>query len=163
MGRGIEVANVFKLGTKFSEAFNVRYVDDKGEQKPVIMGSYGMGPTRVMGALVEEYHDEKGILWPEIVAPFKAHLLVLGDSAEIKKEADKAYKILVGHLGESEVLYDERTASAGEKLNDADLLGAPWRAVVSEKTVAAKKIEVKKRSEKEPKMADEKQLLKLVK
>ncbi len=162
-GRGIEVGNVFRLGAKFAKDFNLNYLDEKGESHPVVMGSYGIGPTRLMGTLVEEYNDEKGIIWPEIAAPFKAHLVVLGDAKKTRKEADKVYKILVRHFGESEVLYDERSASAGEKLNDADLLGAPWRAVVSDKTVAAEKVELKRRSEKESKLVNEKQFFKLVK
>jgi prolyl-tRNA synthetase len=147
MGRGIEVGNVFRLGTKFSKDFNLQYAGANGEKKLVVMGSYGIGPTRLMGTLVEEYHDEKGIVWPEIAAPFRAHVLALGDSEKVKKEAEKLYKNLSGLVGESEVLYDDRSASAGEKLNDADLLGCPVRIVVSEKTMAAKKVEVKKRSE----------------
>lgn len=150
--KAIEVGNVFKLGTKFSEAFNLNYLDSAGNKKPVIMGSYGIGPTRVMGALVEEYNDEKGILWPENVSPFKIHLLSLGESSKIAKEANKIYEILIGQFGDSEVLYDQRKASAGEKLNDADLLGATYRLVVSEKTITQKKIEIKKRTDKNSKL-----------
>jgi prolyl-tRNA synthetase len=160
-GKAIEVGNVFKLGTKFSDAFNLYYLDKNGEKKKVIMGSYGIGPTRVMGTIVEEYNDEKGILWPEAVSPYKIHLLALGDSKKIKSEADKAYRILIGQFGETEVLYDERRVSAGEKLNDADLLGMPKRVVISEKTIAAGKAEFKKRSEKTAKLMDIKQLLRL--
>ena len=129
----------------------------------MIMGSYGIGPTRVLGTLVEEYNDEKGILWPEIIAPFRVHLVVLGDSEKVRKEAEKVYKIAAGLVGESEVLYDERTASPGEKLNDADLIGAPLRLIVSEKTIKEKKIEVKKRSEKSAKLISITQLGKLLK
>ncbi|MDE2001808.1 MAG: hypothetical protein KGI60_04580 [Patescibacteria group bacterium] len=146
-GRAIEVGNVFKLGTKFSEAFELRYTDASGAKQPVVMGSYGIGPTRVMGTIVEVYNDAKGILWPEAVAPFRVHLVMLGESPEVRAEADKIHAELSGLVGESEVLYDERNASAGEKLNDADLLGIPMRLVVSEKTLAAGKIEVKKRSD----------------
>ena len=163
MDRGIEVANVFKLGTKFSEAFNLNYLDKNGKKNLAMMGSYGIGPTRIMGTLVEENHDEKGILWPDSVAPFKVHLLALGDSEKVKKAADKAYKMIAGLVGGSELLYDERNASAGEKLNDADLLGIPLRIVVSGKTLAEKKMEVKKRWEKSPQLATEKQLLKYLK
>lgn len=148
IGRGIEVGNVFKLGIKFSEAFHLFYLDKNSVRHPVIMGSYGIGPTRVMGALVEEYNDEKGIIWPDSAAPFTVHLVTLGDSEKVKKEADNVYKILGGLVGESEVLYDERNLSAGEKLNDVDLLGIPFRLVISDKTIKENKIEVKKRSEK---------------
>src|SRR3989344_4293142 len=161
MYRGIEVANVFKLGTKFSEAFNLNYLDKNGKKNLVVMGSYGIGPTRIMGTLVEEYHDEKGIVWPDSAAPYKAHLVLLGDDKKVKKEADEVYKILIGHFCESEVLYDERNASAGEKLNDADLLGIPWRIIASDKTAKLKKVELKRRSEKEIKFVSEKQLSKL--
>lgn len=160
--RAIEVGNVFKLGTKFSEAFNLMYTDKNGEKKPVIMGSYGIGPTRVMGTIVEEYNDEKGILWPEAVAPFAVHLVALGDSPEVAEEAKKVYEILSGLVGESEVLYDERGASAGEKLNDADLLGVPVRVVISGKTIAANKLEVKKRSSKSAELLDLEQLKSLL-
>lgn len=160
--RAIEVGNVFKLGTKFSEAYNLAYTDKNGEKKPVIMGSYGIGPTRVMGTIVEEYNDGKGILWPEAVAPFVVHLVVLGDAPEVLEEAGKVYGILSGLVGESEVLYDERGASAGEKLNDADLLGVPLRVVVSAKTMAANKLEVKKRSDKSAELMDLEQLKSLL-
>lgn len=161
MEKGIEVANVFKLGVKFAKDFSLYYLDQKGERKPVVMGSYGIGPTRLMGTVVEVYNDEKGILWPESIAPFKIHLLTLGESKSAKFQADKLYKVLSGQMGESEVLYDQRNVSAGEKLNDADLLGVSWRAVISEKTIAAKKIELKKRSEKNVKLVSQGQLLKL--
>ena len=161
--KAIEVGNVFKLGTRFSEAYGLYYTDKDGVKRPVVMGSYGIGPTRVMGTIVEVYNDEKGIIWPEAVSPFKVHLIALGDSKKVKSEVDKLYKLLVGQIGEVEVLYDERGASAGEKFNDADLLGIPLRAVVSEKTVAAKKIEFKKRSGKSPEFINAKQIFKLVK
>ncbi len=163
MDQGIEVANVFKLGTKFSEAFNLNYSDKNGKKNLVVMGSYGIGPTRIMGTLAEENNDEKGIIWPDSTAPFKVHLLALGDSEKVKKEADKTYKMIAGLIGESELLYDERNASAGEKLNDSDLLGVPLRIVVSEKTLAEKKMEVKNRSEKSAKLVSESQLKKILK
>ncbi|MBU6142040.1 hypothetical protein KGO95_02900 [Patescibacteria group bacterium] len=147
-GQAIEVGNVFKLGTKFSDAFKLSYTDSEGAKHPVVMGSYGIGPTRVMGTIAEVHSDEKGLTWPSAVAPFSVHLIALGDSSEVLLAAQKAYELLSGLVGESEVLYDERSASAGEKLNDADLLGIPLRVVVSAKTVAAEKVEVKKRSEK---------------
>ncbi len=161
--RAIEVGNVFKLGTKFSEAFNLSYNDKTGAKQQVVMGSYGIGPSRAMGTIVEEYNDEKGIVWPEAVAPFRVHLVALGDSPKVQKEAEKIYKLLSGLVGESEVLYDERNASAGEKLNDADLLGIPVRVLVSEKTMAVKKLEVKKRSEKFAEMMTVTELKKLFK
>lgn len=161
--KAIEVGNVFKLGTKFSDAYKLFYLDKDGVRRQVIMGSYGIGPTRVLGAIVEEFNDEKGILWPEAVAPYKVHIVALGESEKVVSESEKLYKLLSGQMGETEVLYDNRNASAGEKLNDADLLGAPWRIVVSEKTIAAKKYEIKNRSEKSAKLVSLADLKKLFK
>lgn len=161
-GPAIEVGNVFKLGTRFSEPLGLSYLDNAGKQIPVTMGSYGIGPTRAMGAIVEEHNDEKGILWPESIAPFRIHLVELGDSPAVKKAASSLYQT-IGQKLKMEVLYDERSASAGEKLNDADLLGIPWRIVVSEKTLAAKKIELKKRSEKTSQLITQAELVKLFK
>ncbi len=152
-GQAIEVGNVFKLGIKFSEAFKLNYLDAQGTRHPVVMGSYGIGPTRVLGTIVEEYNDEKGMCWPESVAPFRVHLISLGDSARVQKAAESAYKLIRQKTG-FQVLFDDRNVSAGEKLNDADLIGIPWRLVISEKTIAAKKIEAKGRTEKTAHLED---------
>lgn len=159
--KSIEVGNIFNQGTKYSEGLGLYFTDEKGEKHPVVMGAYGIGVSRLMATIVETHNDEKGILWPESVAPFRVHLVILGDSQKVRKEGDKVYKTLSGLLGESEVLYDERSASAGEKLNDADLLGCPVRIVVSEKTLAAKKVEVKKRNDPEAHLMTAAQLKKL--
>lgn len=169
-GRGIEVGNIFRLGTRFSEAFGLSYADKSGKKHPVVMGSYGIGPTRVLGALVEEYNDERGIIWPEAVAPFKVHLVYLPSSdVNVKKRSDRIYGAL-SPRGRSpagrkkagvEVLYDDRAeASVGEKFADADLIGIPYRAVVSQKTGA--KIEIKRRNEKETQLSTSESFLKLV-
>ncbi|MCL4404257.1 His/Gly/Thr/Pro-type tRNA ligase C-terminal domain-containing protein [Patescibacteria group bacterium] len=158
----VEVGNIFKLGTKFSEAAGLYFKDKSGVSKPVIMASYGIGVDRLMGTIVEVHHDEKGIVWPESVAPYKVHLLRLGDEAEVQKFADEAYN----HLTQAgvEVLYDDRPdVSAGEKFYDADLIGLPYRAIVSGKTVLQEKIEVKKRSEKEGKLMKAEELAKHLK
>ena len=133
----IEVGNIFKLGTKYSEPFELNYADDKGESKPVIIGCYGIGLQRLMGAIVEIHHDDKGIIWPESIAPFRAHLIDLnGQGEQIYNDfIEKGIK----------VIWDDRDLSAGEKFADADLLGIPYRLVVSEKT--GDKIELKKRSQ----------------
>ncbi|MFH1193189.1 MAG: aminoacyl--tRNA ligase-related protein [Candidatus Jorgensenbacteria bacterium] len=146
-GQSIEVGNIFKLGTRFSEAFGLTFTDADGSKKPVIMASYGIGPGRVMGTIVETHHDERGIVWPESVAPAMVHLLRIGEAAPaLTKFADKVYDDLV--KAGVEVLYDDRDGtSSGEKFADADLIGIPWRAVVSAKTVAADKVELKRRSE----------------
>lgn len=154
LGRGIEVGNIFKLGTKFSDAFGLYYSDEKGVKKPVVMGSYGIGPGRLMGTIVEAHHDERGIVWPEEAAPFKVHFIEIASkfkNLKIKRAAKKLYKDLLAKG--VEVLYDDRDdKSAGEKFADSDLIGIPWRVVVSEKTLEKKGIEVKKRSDKEIKI-----------
>ncbi len=142
--KAIEVGNIFPLGTKYSEKMEVFYVDENGEKKPIWFASYGIGPTRVMGTLVEVSHDEKGIIWPESVAPFKVHLIGLDlDDENIKNEVEKTCQTLISH--NIEVLYDDRTnISAGAKFADADLIGIPYRVVISKRTEG--KLEVKKRS-----------------
>lgn len=155
--KAIEVGNIFKLKTKYSEPFNLKYKDEKGIEKDVIMGCYGMGLNRLIGAIVEIHYDEKGIIWPEAVAPFQAHLLLLNNELGIRNKADKIYNSL--QKAGIEVLYDDRKeATIGEKFNDADLMGIPYRLVISEKTGG--KIEIKKRSEKKAKLVSEKELIK---
>lgn len=163
LGRSIEVGNIFKLGIKFSEAFGISFLNKTGEKKPVIMGSYGIGPTRVLGTIVEESSDEYGIIWPKAVAPFQVHLIELGSKNSNK--TSRAAKALYEKMVKSgiEVLYDDRESSIGEKLNDADLMGIPNRVVVSEKTLAAKKVELKIRGSKKTSLISEAQLLKFLK
>jgi len=144
--KAVEVGNIFTLGTRFSDALGLNYAAENGEKKKVIMGSYGIGPARVMGTIVELFSDEKGIVWPEAVAPFKVHLLALGDSEAVREAAEKLFKQL--HKAKLEVLFDDRlNAGNGEKLADADLIGCPWRIVVSEKTLASGTAELKRRKE----------------
>ncbi len=143
--KAIEVGNIFNLGTRFSESIGLHFLDENGEKKPVIMGSYGIGPGRVMGTIVEVFADEKGIVWPENVAPFKFHLISLaGEDEKVRSEADALYEKLAGAGIES--LYDDRPARAGEKFADADLIGIPWRGVVSAKTIEKGIIELKNRA-----------------
>lgn len=132
--KSIEVGNIFSLGTKFSEALGLTYRDESGEQKPAIMGSYGIGPARVMGTIVDLLADENGIVWPESVAPYRVHLVGLNlDDEEIRDYAEGIYTALTKR-GVS-VLFDDRIdARAGEKFADSDLLGMPYRIVVSRKT-----------------------------
>lgn len=145
LGKSVEVGNIFKLGTKFSEQFGLHYLDENGAEKPVVMGSYGIGPGRLMGTIAEVHHDERGMVWPESVAPFALHLIELkSEQADVKKTAEKLYERLLAKG--IEVLYDDRDdKSPGEKFADADLLGMPWRAVISEKTISKDKIELKER------------------
>lgn len=145
----IEVGNIFKLGTRFSEPTHLYYNDQKGQSRPVIMASYGIGIERLMGAVVEVHHDKNGIIWPLSIAPFLTHLLIIGKATSVlKKFADRVYNEM-NKLG-IETFYDDReNVSAGEKFVDADLIGLPWRLVVSEKSLLQKKIEIKKRDQKE--------------
>ncbi|HFC10765.1 MAG TPA: prolyl-tRNA synthetase [Candidatus Kaiserbacteria bacterium] len=143
--KAIEVGNIFHLGTRFSEALGLTYKDKKGESNPVVMGSYGMGPTRLMGTIVETLSDEKGIVWPENVAPFKVHLISLsgGDEA-VREYADMLYEDMKKH-GIS-VLYDDRDNRAGEKFADSDLLGLPWRVIIGKNAISNGEIEVVNRA-----------------
>jgi len=138
--KGAEVGNIFKLQDKYSKAFNLQYTAQDGSKKIVLMGCYGLGTTRVMGVIVEKFHDDKGIIWPEAVAPFKVHLLALKGGEE---KAGEIYQALL--KAGVEVLYDDRDTSPGTKFADSDLIGIPYRVVVSAKTVEKESVEVKKR------------------
>ncbi len=149
--KSIEVGNIFKLGERFSKSFDFHFKDKDDKQKLVQMGCYGIGPSRIMGTIAEVYYDDRGIIWPEEVAPFRVHLVQIENSQKVAKEAEKLYKDL--EKEEVEVLYDDRVdKTAGEKFADADLIGIPLRLVVSERTLAKKSVEVKKRGEKEAKL-----------
>ncbi len=142
--KSIEVGNIFKLGTRFSEPLKLTFKDEEGKEKPVLMGCYGIGLGRVMGATVEALSDEKGIVWPKEIAPFQVHLVsIVGKSDQVVKEADHLYS-LFGDSG-IEVLYDDRDVRAGEKFADADLIGIPTRVIVSEKTMGEGGVEVSTR------------------
>ena len=141
--KAIEVGNIFKLKTKYSQPFNLKVKDETGEEREVVMGCYGIGLGRLMGTIVEVHHDSRGIIWPASVAPFSVHLILLGEESKLVKKAQELYNKLIQEG--IEVLYDDRQESAGIKLNDADLLGLPLRIVLSEKTYKEDCIEVKKR------------------
>jgi len=145
-----EVGNIFQLNTKFTNAIDYTFTDQKGEQKPIFMGCYGIGTTRVMGVIVEKFHDEKGIIWPENIAPFAVHLIGLNlEDRTIFDKAKTVYsKLLREHV---EVLFDDRDdVSAGEKFSDCDLIGIPYRVVISKKT--GDLLEVKRRGKNEIKI-----------
>ncbi len=143
--KAVEVGNIFTLGTRFSDALGLSYKNEAGESVPVFMGSYGIGPARLMAVVAELMSDDKGLVWPESVAPFRVHLVELtSDSDEVKTEAAELYRELI-EAG-IEVLWDDRDARAGEKFADSDLIGIPLRVVVSEKTLAAGKFECVERS-----------------
>lgn len=156
--KSIEVGNIFSLGTKFSEAIGLTYKNEEGKDIPVIMGSYGIGPARAMGTVVDLLSDEKGIIWPESVAPFTVHLVGLNlDDSEIKDFADGIYSAL--QKRGVEVLYDDRIeARAGEKFADSDLLGMPYRVVVSKKTKEEGQFEVVTRKDGEVRFLSEEEL-----
>lgn len=152
--KSIEVGNIFKLKNKFSQPFDFTFTDKNGEKKQVLMGCYGIGLSRLMGTIVEIYHDDKGIIWPETVAPFKFHLIPIFSG---KKNVDNKIKIASGQLyqigqkSKTEILYDNRKdKSTGEKLADADLIGIPFRLVLSEKTLNKKLVEITPRKSKKP-------------
>jgi len=149
--KAVEVGNIFPLGTRFSNAFELLYADEDGTRKPVIMGSYGIGPGRVMGTLAEVMSDEAGLVWSDEVAPFKVHLIALFDKeGKVKQEAEKIYNKLI-ETG-VEVLYDDRDLRAGEKFADSDLIGIPTRITISARTLEGNNVELKKRNEKEAKI-----------
>jgi len=148
----IEVGNIFRLGTRFSEPNKLLYKDATGAMRPVVMGSYGIGVERLMGTVVEVSHDAAGMIWPEAIAPARVHLLLVGEADEkLKKFAERVYTTLTKEG--VEVLFDDREGvRAGEKFADADLIGIPWRMVISEKTFAEEKVEVRRRGEKEARL-----------
>ena len=141
--KSIEIGNIFPLKSKFTDAGGLKVKDSNGNDVSVLMGCYGIGLGRLMGTIVEVLSDEKGIVWPESVAPFKIHLLVLNE--EQKLVADNLYEELKRR--EVAVLYDDRDISVGEKFADADLLGMPLRVLVSNKSITVGGYEVKGRSE----------------
>jgi prolyl-tRNA synthetase len=149
-----EVGNIFNFGSQKTDEMDLYFTDEHGEQKSLFIGSYGIGVTRVMGVIAEKLSDDKGLVWPEAIAPAKVYLARLGSDGEVIKAADELY----GRLTESGigVLYDDREeARPGEKFADADLMGIPYRVVVSAKTVAADSYEVKHRT------SDDAELLKV--
>jgi prolyl-tRNA synthetase len=140
----IEVGNIFKLGTRYSEPLGAKYLDESGREQLIWMGSYGFGPARTAAAAVEQYADEQGISWPRAIAPFDLELVVLGRAgSEERLLADQLYEELAG--AGLDVLYDERDAGPGEKFADAELLGCPARVTVGRRTLAAGEIEVQVR------------------
>ena len=145
---GCEMGHIFKPGTKYSEMFNATFLDAEGMAQPMLMGCYGIGIGRLLGIIVEQCHDERGILWPPEVAPYDAAFLGLDlDKPEIRQIAEQFYAELV--TADIEVLFDDRSESAGVKFNDADLIGLPLRAVISKRSLKNGGIELKLRSQKE--------------
>jgi prolyl-tRNA synthetase len=143
---GIEVGNIFKLGTKYTEAYDARYLGEDGERHPIVMGSYGIGLGRSVACIVEEHHDAKGIVWPREVAPYPAHLVAIGAAKEprVREVADRLHR--VAFEAGREILYDDRDESPGVKFTDAELLGMPTILTVSPRSLAAGGVEVTDRA-----------------
>jgi prolyl-tRNA synthetase len=131
--RGIEAANTFKLGWKYSETMRATFRDENGETQPLVMGCYGLGITRLLACVLEQHHDDAGIIWPSSVAPYAFSLLAAGNDAAAREAAETLYTALDGES----TLYDDRDLSAGVKFTDADLLGMPVRITVSARSLAA--------------------------
>ena len=149
----MEVGNIFKLGTRYSTAMGCTFVDKDRQEKPVIMGSYGIGTGRLLACIAEAHHDAAGLIWPVSVAPYQVHLVLLagkGDKPEIMAAADRIYQELWS-MG-IEVLYDDRGESPGVKFNDADLLGMPIRLTVGERGLLQNAVEYKRRDQPEKSM-----------
>jgi prolyl-tRNA synthetase len=146
VSRGVEVGNIFKLGTRYSDALGCTFLDKDGQQRPVIMGSYGIGVGRLLACVAEEFHDDHGLIWPVTIAPYQVHLVLLRGKGtpQAEETADKLYADL--QAAGIEVLYDDRDESPGVKFNDADLIGLPIRITVSERALAQGGVEIKLRS-----------------
>ena len=145
--RGIEVGNIFKLGTKYSEAMNATYLSQKGRPELLFMGCYGIGLGRLLASIVEANRDEDGIIWPPAVAPYQIHLMHIGKGDEVREQSETLYADL--RAQGYEVLYDDRQESPGVKFKEADLLGMPVRFTISQRTLETNSVEVKRRAEQE--------------
>lgn len=153
--KGVEVGNIFDLGTKYTDAFRFDFANEKGEKQRVLMGCYGIGTTRLVGSIVETHHDDKGIMWPMSVAPYHVYLASLkSKDPEIQGKIDEAAEDVYDQLTAAgvEVLWDDREVSPGAKFADADLIGLPLRLVVSEKTLKEDAVEWKLRKEPESRL-----------
>jgi prolyl-tRNA synthetase len=158
--RGVEVGNIFPLETKYTDALNVYFTDESGDRQSIIMGCYGIGVSRLVGMIAEHFADARGLVWPAAVAPMQVYLARLGDSPEVVTQADDLYELLMSKG--CEVLYDDRDARPGAKFVDADLLGLPWRVVISDKTVAAGSYEVKSRTAADVRQLSHAELIKML-
>jgi prolyl-tRNA synthetase len=159
--RGIEVGNIFQLGYHYTKLMHdAEYTNDKGTREKYYMGCYGIGIGRTLAAVVEAHRDDKGIIWPKAIAPYRVYLVSIGLSEQVQKGANDLYQALTN--SGIEVLYDDRDVRPGEKFADADLMGIPYRIVVSEKTLASGQYEVKSRTEDETQLQDMDSVIKMV-
>jgi prolyl-tRNA synthetase len=145
--RSAEVGNIFNFGDEKAKQMGIYFMDEKGQRQPIYLASYGIGVTRVMGVIAEKMSDEKGLVWPENIAPARVYLVRIGDTPEVTDVADALYDALTKKG--IEILYDDRDMRPGEKFNDADLIGIPHRVVVSERNAKEGKFEYKKRTDDE--------------
>jgi len=152
MKAGIEVGHIFKLGTKYSESMDVTYLDEDGQEKPIVMGSYGIGITRLAAAAIEQNYDEKGIIWPKPIAPFQVIILALGGSDEVREASEELYQELQN--AGVEVLLDDRDERAGVKFNDAELIGIPLMVTIGNRSLSQGKVEVEVRESGEEHMLE---------
>ncbi|MFZ3106907.1 MAG: His/Gly/Thr/Pro-type tRNA ligase C-terminal domain-containing protein, partial [Candidatus Hydromicrobium sp.] len=144
--KGIEVGHIFKLGDKYSEKLDARFLDVDGKLKPLVMGCYGIGVTRILAAAIEQLHDDKGIIWPLSIAPFTVNIIVTTEkNSELSKAGDMIYKTL--KKLNVEVLYDDRDVSAGIKFKDSDLIGIPVRFILGRKFLGSRLIDVEYRKD----------------
>ncbi|HOO60692.1 MAG TPA: His/Gly/Thr/Pro-type tRNA ligase C-terminal domain-containing protein, partial [Candidatus Mcinerneyibacteriales bacterium] len=147
MARGIEIGNIFQLGTKYSAPMKALFLDEKGESREMIMASYGIGVGRLMATIIEDNHDDYGPIWPAAVAPFTVHLNALNlKEEEVRKTAEALYETFVQNG--IEVLFDDRDERPGSQFSDADLIGAPLRVIVSMRNLEKGEVEIKRRGEK---------------
>ena len=144
--KGIEVGNIFKLGTKYSDAFGATYLGEDGVAHPIVMGSYGIGVGRNVACIVEAHHDEKGIVWPDEVAPYAAHVVTISAARDPKVAEIGEHLHEIAAAAGRDVLYDDRDESPGVKFTDAELLGMPWIVTISPRSLAAGGAEVTRRA-----------------
>lgn len=159
--RGVEVGNIFKLGTFYSEHMGCNFLDEDGTSKPIVMGSYGIGLGRLMTCIAEEHHDDKGLTWPAHLAPFPVYLIHLEDkNGETRQIADSLYTTLQN--SGLQTLYDDREVSPGVKFNDADLLGIPFRLTVSSRSLSNGGVEIKSRTDEKSQIKEAAQIMELL-
>ena len=156
--KSVEVGNIFNFGTAKSEQMDIAYTDSPARKRFVFLGSYGIGVSRLMGIIAEKFSDDKGLVWPEAIAPARIYLISLGESEAVLSRANQLYKDLTSQR--VEVLYDERNVDAGEKFADADLMGVPYRLVISQKSLLQNKVELKSRSSNQVELLTSEELLK---
>lgn len=162
MKYAIEIGHTFKLGTKYSEALGAKFLDEKGKEKPVIMGCYGIGINRILAALIETNHDKDGIIWPVSLSPMEAVVIpVKMDDEEVREKAEEVYTLLK-EKG-IETVIDDRDKSAGIKFKDADLVGFPYQVIIGKRSLSEGKVEIKRRASKKAELVEEGNFLEKIK